>query len=72
MRWRGGGGEGAMVAPSPMDLKSDYIKEIACSVSVFWSFGLYCLQLKIIVTFRRHAFSIIPALCLVDSSDIYI
>ena len=31
----------------------------------------YCLQLKIIVTFRRHASFIIKALCLVDSLDIY-
>ena len=39
----------------------------------FRSFAIerYCLQLKMIVSFRRHASFIIKALCLVDSSDIY-
>ena len=59
-----------MMTPSPMDLKSDCIKEIACPISIFCN-ERYGLQLKMIVTFRRHAVFIIKALCLVDSSDIY-
>ena len=55
--------------PSPMDLKSDCIKEIACPILSFAN-ERYCLQFKIIVTFRRHASFIIKALCLEDSSDI--
>ena len=49
--------------PPPMDLKCDCDQSFANE--------RYCLQLKKIVTFRRHASFIIKALCLMDSSDIY-
>ena len=60
-----------MVTPSPHGLKSLIV--LKKLLDQFRSFAneRYCLQLKVIVTFRRHALFIIKALCLVDSSDIY-
>ena len=63
-----GGGQGAMVTRPPsstphMDLKSDCIKEMLVQFRSFAN-ERYCLQLNIIVTFRRHASFIIKALCL--------
>ena len=57
--------------PLPHGLKSLIV--LKKLLVLFQSFAneRYCLQLKIIVTFRRHASFIIKALCLVDSSDIY-
>ena len=62
-----GGGRGAMVTPSPppMDLSLIVLKKLLVQFRSFAN-ERYCFQLKIIVTFRRHAFFIIKALCLVD------
>ena len=70
-----GGGQDAMVTrpppfPPPWTLSLTVLKKMLVQFRSFAN-ERYCLQLKIIVTFRRHASFIIKALCLVDSSDIY-
>ena len=69
-----GEGKGAMVTrPPPLPPWTKCLIVLKKLLVQFRSFANErdCLQLKIIVTFRRHASFIIKALCLVDSSDIY-
>ena len=65
------GGQGAMlILPHGLKLSLIVLKKL---LVLFRSFEneRYCVQLKIMVTFRRHASFIITALCQVDSSDFY-
>ena len=66
-----GGGQGAMVTrPPPPNPHLIVLKKMFVQFRSFAN-ERYCLQLKIIVTFRCHASFVIKVLCLVDSSDIY-
>ena len=69
-----GGGHGAMVTRTPLPSPPWTYSLIVLKklLVLFRSFAneRYCVQLKIITTFRRHASFIIKALCQVDSSDI--